>query len=71
MIRINKLRARIVEREMTIGTVADRMGINRSTFYRKMRTGEFTVREVRSLSEILNLSPDQITEIFFTSGDVA
>lgn len=71
MIRINKLRARIVEREMTIGTVADRMGINRSTFYRKMRTGEFTVREVRSLSEILALSPSDITEIFFSSGDVA
>jgi len=71
MIRVNKLKARIVERELTIGAVADRMGIDRSTFYRKMRSGEFTVGEVRRLSEILALSPSDITEIFFSSGDVA
>lgn len=70
LIRVNKLKARMVEREMTVGDVADKMGISQSTLYRKMKTGKFSVGEVKQMSEILGLSTREITEIFF-SGDVA
>lgn len=70
MIRVNKLRARIVERGLSVGTVAERMDVDRSTLYRKIKTGQFTVGEVRRLSEILDLSVSDITDIFF-GGDVA
>jgi len=73
MVKVNKLKAKIVERDLSIQTVAKQLGMNRSTLYRKLknRSGDaFTVGEVRKLSEILQLTPNEITEIFF-SGDVA
>lgn len=70
MIRSNKLRARIVEREMSVATVAERMGINKSTLYRKLKTGQFTIGEAQQLAEILGLSSSDINEIFFR-GDAA
>jgi len=73
MVKVNKLKAKIVERDLSIQTVAKQLGMNRSTLYRKLKRGSgeaFTVGEVRKLSEILQLTPDEITEIFF-SKDVA
>lgn len=69
--KANKLRAKIVERGLTIEKVADQMGINRSTLYRKIQDTSgrgFTVGDVRQLSEILVLSPADITDIFFSEG---
>lgn len=73
MVRTNKLRAKIVEKGMTIEAVADRLKLNRSTLYRKLQdtSGKsFTVNEVRNLAQILDLSAADITAIFF-SEDVA
>lgn len=73
MVKVNKLRAKIVEHDMTVEQVAKRMGVDRSTLYRKLKksSGEsFTIGEVRKLSEILRLTPSEITDIFF-SEDVA
>lgn len=71
MVNLNKLKAKMVERGLTVREVAVQMGFDRSTLYRKMNDtqGEsFTVGEVRRLSEILELSPQDITEIFFNRG---
>lgn len=73
MIKINKLRAKVVERGLTIGQVAHHLGIDRSTLYRKMRDNSgrrFSVLEVQQLSAILRLSPSEIQDIFY-DGDVA
>lgn len=73
MIKINKLRAKVVERGLTIGQVAYHLGIDRSTLYRKMRDNSgrrFSVLEVQKLSTILRLSPSEIQDIFY-DGDVA
>lgn len=73
MIKINKLRAKVVERGLTIGQVANHLGIDRSTLYRKMRDNSgrrFSVLEVQRLSTILRLSPSEIQDIFY-DGDVA
>lgn len=73
MVQVNKLRAKLVERGLTVEEVAGRLGVNRSTLYRKMkdRSGNsFTVRDVQKLSNILNLTAAEIDDIFF-GGDVA
>lgn len=67
MTNIAILRGKIVERNTTQETVADEMGINRSTFYRKMKENglPFTVGEVQRLAAILSLTGDDVMRIFF------
>lgn len=70
---INKLRARFVELGLSVEDVADRMGINRSTLYRKMsnRDGKtLTISDAKQLADILRLSAQDINDIFF-GGNVA
>ncbi|MDR1567505.1 MAG: helix-turn-helix domain-containing protein [Streptococcaceae bacterium] len=66
MINVSILRGKIVERNMTQEVVADEMGINRSTFYRKMKEygKQFTVEEVQKLAKILSLTSDDVMKIF-------
>lgn len=71
MINVNKLRGRIVENGMSVGEVAQELGMDRSTLYRKLKdtSGEtFTVSEVQAISRILNLSAQDVTDIFFNVG---
>lgn len=66
---INKLKGKIVERGMNIETLASLIGIDRSTFYRRLNNrGEtFTVKEVNLIREHLKLSKEEAMEIFFTN----
>lgn len=65
---INKLKAKIVENGMNVEMLANLVGIDRSTFYRKMNNqGEsFTVKEVNLIRRHLKLTKDEAMEIFFT-----
>ena len=70
MINVNKLRGKIVENGMSVAEVAAIMGIDKSTLYRKMKSGTgetFTISEARSICEILNLSVEEATAIFFSN----
>jgi len=64
---INKLRGKIVENGLTIGQLAERIGIDRATLYRKMKDGSFTVKEAQSISRELSLSTQEVMDIFFTN----
>ena len=68
MTNVSVLKGKIAENNMTQEGVADEMGINRSTFYRKMKENgkSFTVEEVHKLIEILSLSNTEVMKIFFT-----
>lgn len=69
MINANKLRGKIVENGLTVEAVAEQMGMDRSTLYRKMRpdTGtSFTVGEARAIGRILKLSAQDVMAIFFS-----
>jgi len=59
----------MIEHGLNADAVSKHLGINRSTWYRKLRNGQFTVGEVQRLSEILRLTHDDIVGIFFGSGD--
>ena len=72
MVNVPKLRGKIAEREMNICKLAEIMGIDRSTMYRKLSKPDtlITIRDVRDISVALHLSTAEVTEIFFTH-DVA
>lgn len=61
-----KLRGKIGEANISREAVAEAMGIDRSTFYRRLRSDgtTFTVGEVHKLVEIVGLSPKEAYEIF-------
>lgn len=64
---VNKLKGKIVEKGMNLSDVANRIGVDRSTLYRKINTqgDNLTVSEVSRIATVLDLSSDEITNIFF------
>lgn len=62
---MQKLKGLIVERETTQENVAHEIGIDRSTFYRKMKNDSFTIREAKMIARVIPLSKDEAIEIFF------
>ncbi|KXI11965.1 MULTISPECIES: helix-turn-helix transcriptional regulator [Streptococcus] len=66
MINVQKLKGKIMERGTTQEALAKALGIDRSTFYRKMRQGgNFTIKEVNLIVSALHLSKDEAMSIFF------
>lgn len=68
MVNINKLKGKIVEKGMSVRHLADEMGIDQSTLYRKMSSNgeQFTIRDAHLICKILKLSGDEATAIFFS-----
>lgn len=68
MVNVNKLKAKIVERNMSIEEFANKIKKNKATVYRKINGNgdNFTIKEVDSMIKALEISfPDEITSIFF------
>ena len=66
MVKTAKLRGTIVEKSTTQEAIADLIGIDRSTFYRKMKNdGNFTLKEAKDLKEALNLTNEEAIVNFF------
>lgn len=68
MINVNKLKGKIVENGLSITELAERIGIDRSTLYRKIgRNGdEFSIKEANLIARELKLSREEAVAIFFT-----
>lgn len=64
----NKLRGKIVEKRETLEKLANTLGIDRSTVYRKMQDNgnNFTIGEANKIVKFLSLTSDEATEIFFS-----
>lgn len=69
MVNINKLKGKIVERELSVTKLADKIGMDRSTLYRKMANNglDFSIREVNLISKELCLTEEEAMQIFFTN----
>ena len=67
MVNVERLKDEMKKRSITPDAAAAAMGIDVATYYRRLnRQGtKFTVEEVGKLSELLNLSPKVMQEIFF------
>ena len=67
MANMLKLKARIVEMDKNVESVAKEIGIDKSTFYRKMQSDgdDFTIQEVISLCKVLEMDLEAVNSIFF------
>nr|DAN80853.1 MAG TPA: helix-turn-helix domain protein [Caudoviricetes sp.] len=67
MVDVSKLKGKIVERNTTQEELASKIGIDKSTFYRKMKqNGNFSIKEVNLIVSALNLTKDEAMSIFFS-----
>ncbi len=63
---MDKLRGKIAERRLTQEEVAARIGIDASTFSRKMKANglAFTVGQMHKIVDTLNISGEEAKQIF-------
>ena len=66
LIDTNKLKAKIIENGMTVESLANEMGIDRSTLYRKLKNDGDTmlVKDANKIVEVLHLSANEAMNIF-------
>lgn len=62
-----KLKAAMVEHDISTEALADDIGIHRATFYRKLAAGGagFTIGEADAIAKALHLSAEESAQIFF------
>ncbi|MHC1718573.1 MAG: XRE family transcriptional regulator [Acidaminococcaceae bacterium] len=67
MIDVDKLKGKIIEKKFNIETLAQKVGINKATFYRRLDAGgeDFTVKEIYLIATELKLSRMEVNNIFF------
>lgn len=66
MLERNKFRGAIVSRGYTVDAIADLVGINQATLYRKINgTSEFTRQEIQTIRLALDMSDEEVMNIFF------
>lgn len=67
LINVPKLKGKITEKGYSQANLASLVGIDRSTFYRKMKNGgkKFSIEEVNHIIKTLSLSRDEAIAIFF------
>lgn len=66
LIDTNKLKGAIVANGKNQKQIAEELGIDKSTFYRKMKEGgTFSIGEVSQMAEIIPLSDTEAIGIFF------
>lgn len=68
MVNVNKLKGKIVEKELTIEKLAERIGVDRSTLYRKIDSNGdgITIREADLICKELELTGKEASDIFFS-----
>ena len=66
MFNANLLKAKIIEKGISVLELCNQIGICEATFYRKIsRDGDFSRFEIRKIVEMLELSQEESTKIFF------
>ena len=65
---MNRLRGKIVEKQLSQEDISKQLGINPSTFSRKMKANglAFTVGQMHQIADILEMSDEEAKQIFFT-----
>ena len=65
---VDKLKGAIKEKRLTPEKVAESIGIDKSTMYRKLSNGgdDFTIRQADAITRVLGLSAKEAQAIFFS-----
>ena len=68
-VNIQKLKGKMAENDMNVERLASEIGVNRTTFYRKLNGGggKFTVSELQSMVSALKMTARRGYEYFFGS----
>lgn len=67
MVDTVKLKIAILKSGKKTSRVITESGLSKQGFYNKMNAvREFNAREIAKLKEVLNLTPEEVTEIFLT-----
>jgi predicted transcriptional regulator len=65
--KINKLKAKMVERGVNVETLADKIGVDRSTLYRKLNSFEkITIGEAVNMKVALEMTDSEAVSIFLS-----
>ena len=65
--KLNKLKARIIEKGMSVEALADAIGKERSTLYRKLNNFEkITIGEAAKIKTVLGMSDADAIDIFLS-----
>lgn len=64
---MNKLKGKIVEKGLSVDALAESIGLNRSSLYRKLNNfDKFTIGEAKKIKSVLLLTNEEATDIFLT-----
>lgn len=68
MVNVNKLKGKIIECGMNVTELSSKIGIDRTTLYRKINSDgkNFTIEEADLISKELKLSSEEVNSIFFS-----
>lgn len=65
--KLNKLKAKIVENGTNVESLADIIGIDRSSLYRKLNNfDKITIGEATKMKECLHMTDEEATDIFLS-----
>lgn len=66
-VNVNKLKGKIVENGMTVSTLAEKIGVDRATLYRKLSNNGETmlVKDANAIVSALHLTSEDALAIFF------
>lgn len=67
MVDVQLLKENIIKKGLNVETVSEKIGINKSTFYRKINNEglTFSIKEVTEIAKILKLRRKEVDDIFF------
>lgn len=67
-VNVNKLKGKIVENGMTVTTLAEKIGMDRATLYRKLSNNGETmlVKDANAIVSAMNLTSEEALAIFFS-----
>lgn len=67
MVNVQLLKENIIKKGLNVEIVSEKIGINKSTFYRKINNEglTFSIKEVTEIAKILKLRRKEVDDIFF------
>lgn len=66
-VNMRLLRAKMLEKDVSVAAMASACGIDKSTLYKRMRGDtQFTMGEIQAIMKRLELSSEDVTRIFLT-----
>lgn len=68
MVNLNKLKGKIVECGLSVSEVAEKIGVDKATLYRKLNSGgkKITIGEADLIAKTLGLNSAEASAIFFS-----